>query len=190
MNTINKEIKRAPSTSKLFDERTLERDYAPLISLLKPGMQVLDVGCGTGAISKDIAKMIGPRGHVIGIDNTKHFIDSGKESYASVENLELIHCDLFSFEPDRQFDLVVSARTLQWLSNPQQAVVKMASMVKPGGWVSVLDYDHTALEWQSEPPLSMRRFYATFLRWRADAGMNNSIAVDAKDYFAEAGLQY
>lgn len=184
----NKEIKRDPSTSKLFDERSLERDYAPLISLLQPGMQVLDVGCGTGAISKDIAQRTGPRGHVTGIDNTKHFIDSGKETYQSVENLTLIHSDLFEFETHEKFDLIVSARTLQWLSNPQEAIAKIKNMLKPGGWLSILDYDHTALAWQPEPPLSMRRFYATFLRWRADAGMNNQIAVDAADYLTEAGF--
>lgn len=189
MATTNKEIKRSPSTSKLFDERTLERDYAPLVSLLQPGMKVLDVGCGTGAISKDIAKVVGPQGHITGIDNTKHFIDSGKETYQSVENLKLIHTDLFQFEQNEQFDLIVSARTLQWLSNPEEAVARMKEMLKPGGWLSILDYDHTGIEWSPEPPLSMRRFYATFLRWRADAGMNNQVALDAAGYLADAGFK-
>jgi len=189
MAITNKEIKRDPSTSKLFDERSLQRDYATLASLLKSGMQVLDVGCGTGAISKDIAKIIGPQGHITGIDNTGHFIESGKETYKEVENLELIHTDLFNFNPAEKFDLIVSARTIQWLSNPQEAVAKMKSMLKPGGWLSVLDYDHTALAWTPEPPLSMRRFYATFLRWRSDAGMNNEVAEDAKGFFEELGFQ-
>jgi hypothetical protein len=61
-------------------------------------------------------------------------------------------------------------------------------MLKPGGILSILDYNHEALEWQPEPPASMRQFYATFLRWRGDAGMNNHIAEDLPDYFTEAGL--
>ncbi|NCD71418.1 methyltransferase domain-containing protein [Mucilaginibacter agri] len=185
----NKFIKRDPSTSKLFDERSLQRDYATLTSLLKPGLKVLDVGCGTGAISKDIANIIGPQGHITGIDNTGHFIESGKGTYKDVENLELIHTDLFDFHPEEKFDLIVSARTIPWLSNPQEAVAKMKSMLKPGGWLSVLDYDHTELEWTPEPPLSMRRFYATFLRWRSDAGMNNEVAEDAKGFFEELGFR-
>jgi hypothetical protein len=52
----------------------------------------------------------------------------------------------------------------------------MYSLLKPGGTVSILDYNHEALEWQPQPPVSMQRFYATFLRWRGDAGMNNHIA--------------
>jgi SAM-dependent methyltransferase len=185
----NKEIKReGEGTAKLFDERSLEADYATLSPLLKQGWRVLDIGCGTGAISKGIAQKVGPTGHVTGIDNTAYFIESGKETYADVENLELVHADLLTFEPTEKFDLIVAARVLQWLNNPQEAVVKLKSMLKPGGILSVLDYNHEALEWQPEPPASMRQFYATFLRWRGDAGMNNHIAEDLPGYFTEAGL--
>jgi ubiquinone/menaquinone biosynthesis C-methylase UbiE len=186
---MNKEIKReGEGTAKLFDERSLEADYATLPALLKQGWRVLDIGCGTGAISKGIAQKVGSTGHVTGIDNTAYFIESGKETYASVKNLELVHADLFTFEPTEKFDLIVAARVLQWLNNPQEAVVKLKSMLKPGGILSVLDYNHEALEWQPEPPASMRQFYATFLRWRGDADMNNHIAEDLPDYFTEAGL--
>jgi len=189
MQTVNKYIKRDPDTNKMFDARNLDNDYATLKSLLKPGMQVLDVGCGTGAISKDIAKRVGPQGHVTAIDNTEHFIISGRETYGDVENLELICKDLFDFDTDKKFDLIVTARTLQWLSNPVQALAKMKNMLKPGGWLSVLDYNHTAIEWQPEPPASMLVFYAAFLRWRNDAGMNNRVADDAAGYFEELGIK-
>ena len=186
---IQKEIKReGKGTAKLFDERSLEADYATLPALLQTGWQVLDVGCGTGAISKGIAIKVGSSGHVTGIDNTAYFIESGKKTYADVTNLNLIHTDLFSYEPEEKFDLITVARTLQWLSNPQEAVVKLMSMLKPGGILSVLDYNHEALDWQPQPPASMLRFYATFLRWRGDAGMNNHIAEDLPEYFTKAGL--
>jgi SAM-dependent methyltransferase len=184
-----KEIKReGKGTAKLFDERSLEVDYATLPPLLQPGWKVLDVGCGTGAISKGIALAVGSEGHVTGIDNTAYFIESGKETYAAIDNLELIHTDLFAYEPAEKLDLITSARTLQWLGSPQEAVVKFKSMLKPGGILSVLDYNHEALEWQPQPPASMLKFYATFLRWRGDAGMNNHIAEDLPGYFTEAGL--
>ena len=186
---MNKEIKRDESANKIFDNRSLEKDYRTLVPILKPGMNVLDVGCGTGAISKGIADRVGPTGHVTGIDNTEAFIISGKETNKSSTNLELVHADLFPFQTEEKFDLIVSARTLQWLSTPQEALVKMKSMLKPGGIVSILDYNHEAIEWQPLPPESMQRFYATFLRWRADAGMNNHIAEDLPDYFQEAGFE-
>jgi hypothetical protein len=44
------------------------------------------------------------------------------------------------------------------------------------------------LEWEPQPPESMRSFYKIFLKWRADAGMNNHIAEDLAGYFAETGF--
>jgi len=186
---MNKTINRDhQTTNKIFDNRSLQVDYATLIPLLKEGLRVLDVGCGTGAISNGIAKLVGPTGCVIGIDNTEKFIVSGKESYKETVNLELIHSDLFNYDNDEKFDLIVAARTLQWLSNPLDALIKMKSLLKPGGQISILDYNHEKLEWNPQPPKSMQLFYAAFLKWRADAGMNNQIADDLAGYFQEAGL--
>lgn len=186
---MNKHIERdGKATAKHFDTRNLQNDYATLPPLLKEGMRVLDVGCGTGAISKGIAALVGPSGHVVGIDHTEAFISSGRETYKHVSNLELHHADLFTFEPEEKFDLIVSARVLQWLSNPKVALQKLKSLLKPGGQLSILDYNHEALEWQPEPPQSMRTFYQIFLKWRADAGMNNHIAEDLAEYMQEAGF--
>lgn len=187
---MNKTIHRDPvNATRIFDDRTVEADYTTLIPILKPGLQVLDVGCGTGAISAGIARYVGPAGRVVGIDNTGSFIDSGKETYGEVVNLDLINADLFDWNPDEKFDLIVSARVLQWLKNPKDALIKMKSLLGPGGVVSILDYNHSAIQWQPQPPQSMLTFYDAFLRWREDAGMNNQIADDLPEYFSEAGFR-
>ncbi len=184
----NKHIHRDGEATKIFDDRSLTNDYRNLASILKPGMKVLDVGCGTGSISKDIAIIVGESGKVTGIDNTENFILSGSESYQDIKNLELIHIDLFDFNPEEKYDLIVSARTLQWLSNPKEALLKMKSLLKPNGQISILDYDHTSLNWNPSPPESMQSFYNTFLKWRHDAGMNNRIGEDLSNLLNEAGF--
>ena len=185
----NKHIERDGQTAtKIFDNRSLKIDYRTLEPILEKGMSVLDVGCGTGSISKDIAKIIGDSGKVTGIDNTEKFIESGKVTYENIKNLELIHCDIFDFEPHQKFDLIVSARTLQWLRNPKDALLKMKSLLKPNGRISILDYNHNNLEWNPEPPESMKDFYKTFLKWRKDAGMNNGIADDLPNLMKEIGM--
>lgn len=185
----NKHIERDGQTAtKIFDNRSLKVDYRTLGPILKQGMSVLDVGCGTGAISKDIANSVGSSGKVIGIDNTEKFIQSGKATYERIQNLELRHCDLFDFEPHQKFDLIVSARVLQWLNNPKDALLKMKSLLKPNGIISILDYNHNNLEWSPEPPESMKAFYKIFLKWRNDAGMNNGIADDLPELMQEIGL--
>ena len=185
----NKHIERdGQTTTKIFDNRSLKIDYRTLEPILKQGMIILDVGCGTGSISKDIANIIGNSGKVIGIDNTDKFIESGRESYKKIQNLELIHSDLFEFETSQKFDLITSARTLQWLSNPEEALLKMKSLLKPNGIISILDYNHNNLEWNPEPPRSMKMFYKTFLKWRNEAGMNNGIADDLPDLMRKIGM--
>lgn len=175
-------------TSVVLDSRSLQNSYASLLPSLTKGMKVLDVGCGTGAISAGIAEAVGPDGKVVGIDSSDHLIAKGKTDHAHVPNLELLEADLFSFEPGYKFDLIVSARVLQWLSNPYEALLRFKELLLPGGEVSILDYDHTALEWQPAPPESMLRFYKAFLQWRADAGMDNRISVHLPDLFSKAGF--
>jgi ubiquinone/menaquinone biosynthesis C-methylase UbiE len=182
----NKVINRDNSANKIFDDRTLATDYRTLQSFLRPGMKVLDVGCGTGSITKDIAKHVG---FITGIDNTEKFIISGKESYGNIHNMELIATDLFQFDPKEKFDLIVSARTMQWLSDVPMALLKLKSMLKEGGTLSILDYNHTKVEWTPEPPAVMKKFYAAFLKWRTEAGMNNQVGDDLPQLFQEAGFK-
>ena len=88
----NKHIERdGQAATKIFDNRSLSIDYRTLEPILKKGISVLDVGCGTGSISKDIANIVGDSGKVIGIDNTEKFIESGKETYKNIENVNTLN---------------------------------------------------------------------------------------------------
>ncbi len=187
--TENKVIDRvAQNASNIFNQRTLEKDYRTLISALKPGLRVLDIGCGTGAITKDIAHIVGSTGYVVGIDNTASFISEGKSLFAGIQNLELVHADLLDFVSKEKFDLIISARTFQWISTIDKAIDKVKSLLKPQGQLSILDYNHEMINWNPKPPVSMLHFYNMFLMWRKDAGMNNRIAFDMIDILEEHGF--
>jgi ubiquinone/menaquinone biosynthesis C-methylase UbiE len=51
-------------------QRSLETSHRRLAELLRPGMAVLDVGCGAGAITRGIAEAVAPGGHALGLDVT------------------------------------------------------------------------------------------------------------------------
>ncbi|MDR3713573.1 MAG: class I SAM-dependent methyltransferase [Puia sp.] len=93
-----------------------------IIALQKTGIRVLDIGCGTGAITAGIAEWVGEHGHVTGIDSSDHLIAKGHAQYSSLHNLELIEADLFGYRPDQPFYLVVSARVLPWLPPPPRSM--------------------------------------------------------------------
>lgn len=188
--TENKHIHRTDnSLDALFNHRELESDYKTLLTALRPGLRVLDIGCARGSVSKDIAQIVGPTGQVIAIDKTQAFINQAKQDYSEVENLEFIESDLFEFQSTEKFDLIVSARTWSWISTLDKAIDKLKSLLKPSGQVSILDFNHEAINWQPAIPKSMQHFYNMFLMWRKDAGMNNRLAFDLADILEEHGFR-
>ena len=172
---------------KIFERRTLSSDYRTIMPLLSSGMEILDVGCGTGTLTNEVASYIGD-GTIIGLDNTQSFIDSGNELYRNTKNLNLVCSNIFNYQPPHPFDLIITARTMQWLSDIPRALGLFKSWLKPGGQISILDYNHTTIEWNPAPPESMLTFYHTFLQWRADAGMNNRVADEVAALLQEAGF--
>ena len=176
------------SDPRILARRTLERDHRCLVQFLKPGLSVLDVGCGTGAITAGIAKAVGPHGYVIGVDRDEALLERGRTQYASLSNLRFEIGDAITLTFRAQFDVVTAARTLQWIAEPAVAISKMRAAAKPSGMIVVLDYNHTNNEWQPDPPREFRIFYDAFLAWRHSNGWRNQIADELPDLFRSAGL--
>src|SRR5688572_17503057 len=120
-------------TNAVLDKRSIERSNANLLQVLKPGQTVLDVGCGSGAITHGIAAYTGPEGQVVGVDRSEALINQAKEQFAAVANLSFYCADILDFNPSLRFDVITTARTLQWIANPEQIVAKMKSLLKPDG---------------------------------------------------------
>lgn len=176
------------NNSSIIDARSLSNSHRRLADILKPGMTVLDIGCGTGAITSDIVDIVGDTGKVIGIDNNKALINSAQEKYAGVPNLTFEVADIYNLPYKNDFDIVTAARILQWLDKPQIALENMVKVTKDDGKVIVLDYNHEKITWEPDIPTSMAKFYKSFLNWRAGSGMNNQIADDLEQMFKSSGL--
>ncbi len=176
-------------TAVLLDERSLEKSNANLVELLRQGQRVLDVGCGSGAITTGICNYVGGQGMVIGIDRSEELIGLAREKYSGIPNLQFICGDVLTFLPQSDFDIITSARTLQWVAHPENLIDKMTSILKPGGFLTILDYNHSLIQWDPLPPESMRHFYHQFLKWRSDAGMDNEIGDHLAGILGANGLQ-
>src|SRR5215813_10094942 len=94
------------SDPRTLGRRTLQRDHRCLAELLRPGLSVLDVGCGTGAIAAGIAKAVGPSGYVVGIDRDEALLDLARTEHAMLPNLQFECGDATALSFRAQFDIV------------------------------------------------------------------------------------
>jgi len=65
----------------------------------------------------------------------------------------------------------------------------MKSATKIGGGILIADYNHDKISWNPQPPSSMLNFYASYLKWRAEAGMDNTIADNLPLLFRKVGIE-
>jgi ubiquinone/menaquinone biosynthesis C-methylase UbiE len=175
-------------TENILDTRTLSTSHRRLAQLLEPGMMVLDVGCGTGAITRGVAEIVGEQGEVIGLDSSEMLISDARAANTVVPGLSFVAGDVYSLPYRDTFDIVSAARVLQWLAKPADALRQITAATRPGGRVLVLDYNHEKIRWNPEPPESFLSFYDAFLRWRSDAGMDNRLADHLEALFQNVGL--
>lgn len=117
--------------------RTLENDAPELIPFLKPGMKVLDVGCGPGAITMGVAEVVNP-GEVVGIEPAENRVDTGND-IARERGLDNVSFKVGAAQkldfPDDEFDVVYSNTVLHHCMDPIGVLREQRRVAKPGGLV-------------------------------------------------------
>jgi arsenite methyltransferase len=109
---------------------------------LQPGERVIDVGCGGGIDSLIAASMVGPSGHVIGIDMTPSMVEKARASAAAanVNNVEFREGfgEALPVE-DGWADVVISNGVLNLMPDKDAALREMARVLNPGGRLQIGD---------------------------------------------------
>src|SRR6476659_5521983 len=135
-------------------KRTAEEAAAFLLPELKPGMRLLDVGCGPGSITRGLAERLVP-GEVVGIDLSQEALASAREDAAArgLGNLSYVEGSVYELPfPDASFDVVFAHQVLQHLKEPSAAIREMLRVLRRGGWIAVRDVDWgTVAYWPPDP---------------------------------------
>jgi ubiquinone/menaquinone biosynthesis C-methylase UbiE len=139
--------------------RTVENSCPHLLPYLKnPTLKILDVGCGPGTISVDLASRI-PQGFVYAIDPSADVIAKARQhaEEKGVSNVRFEVGDIFKWADldgveEASFDVVHAHQVLQHLQDPLGAMKQMVRLVKPGGVLAVRDCDYSAMSWYPEHP--------------------------------------
>ena len=132
--------------------RTVENSAAFAMPYLRDGISLLDVGCGPGTITADLASRI-PAGEVVGVDLPSDVIDAAQREFGATANLRFEVGDVYAlqFAAD-SFDLVYAHQVLQHLGDPVAALREMLRVLRPGGHVAVRDSDYGAFLWSPYDP--------------------------------------
>ena len=122
---------------------------------VKPGMRVLDVGCGPGKTTSILYEMVQPGGSAVGIDLSLDRISYAKNHYCRQSGIDFTVCNLK--EPlisIGQFDLIWVRFVLEYFREESYNIVRnLSEALKPGGYLCLLDLDYNCLSHHGLPPM-------------------------------------
>jgi ubiquinone/menaquinone biosynthesis C-methylase UbiE len=135
--------------------RTAANSAAYLLPHLQPGQRLLDVGCGPGTITVDLATHVAP-GEVVGIDRSAEVVAQA-QALDAPGNVRFETGDVYALAyEDASFDVVHAHQVLQHLSDPVGALRELRRVLRPGGRLAVRDSDYGAFTWAPASPAIAR----------------------------------
>ncbi|WP_174537314.1 class I SAM-dependent methyltransferase [Micromonospora chalcea] len=135
--------------------RTAENSAAYLLPHLASGASLLDVGCGPGTITADLAARVTP-GRVTAVEMSAEALRLAQAEAAArgQDNIDFAVADVHSLDfDDDTFDVVHAHQVLQHVADPVRALREMRRVCRPGGLVAARDSDYSAFTWFPSLPV-------------------------------------
>lgn len=133
--------------------RTAQDSASFLLPHIQPHFNILDVGCGPGTITADLADLV-PRGKVTGVDRAEAVLENAR---GHVQQRGISNCIFEAVDanglpyPDASFDVVFCHQVLQHVKDPVGILKEMHRVAKPGGIVAAREADYKSFAWYPEP---------------------------------------
>jgi SAM-dependent methyltransferase len=178
---------------RLTDQGRLAAPYTRALLLeagVRPGMRVLDVGCGAGDVSLLAAELVGPSGEVVGLDINARALELARARAAAIgaTQVTFVQADLREFPVDTLFDVAVGRLVLMYLADPAGVVRRVAQHVRPGGIVAFqeLQIEHASLA--SSPVPLWDQWHSWILQAFRYSHAETNMGIRLRQTFLDAGL--
>jgi SAM-dependent methyltransferase len=179
----------APAVVRQHAQRTADEAAAFLRPDLKPGMRLIDVGCGPGSITRGLAEWLAP-GEVVGLDPSGATLEGARRDAAArgLSNLRYEEGSVYALPfPDDSFDVAYAHQVFQHLRERGAALREMLRVVRRGGLIALREVDWgTVAYWPRDPWLD--RYVDMHLKtWRRNGG-EPEMGRRMRALFNEAGV--
>lgn len=142
------------SVLRSHTQRSAENSAAYLLPHLRPGMTLLDAGCGPGTITADLALRVAP-GRVVAVDAATGVLAQaeGHARDRGITTISFQEADVYALPfPGATFDAAHAHQVLQHLADPVAALRELRRVTRPGGVVAVRDVDYASMVWAPLDP--------------------------------------
>lgn len=159
---------------------------------LKPGMTVLEIGCGMGDMACWLAQQVAPTGKVIAIDTAEDSLQIAREKATKkdITNVQFLNLDVHEVESlGQQFDFTYGRWVLIFSSNPRILVKKIYDVINPGGIFTHETLNIGELGLFSYPEQSIVAQYANLIKeFSTSEGRDLAFSYHLYDEFKSLGL--
>ena len=177
-------------TKEWMSKRTARRELAFLLPYLRPGMAVIDCGCGPGSITVGLAEIVAP-GQVVGLDIEPRQLETARrlaaERGASTLRFEAGSVYELPFA-DASFDVAVAHFVIEHVREPIRALREIRRVLKPGGIAAIKDPYYPAFTLRPRIPV-ITRVEELVTKVRSHLGASVAYAADLRASLLEAGFE-
>jgi SAM-dependent methyltransferase len=157
-----------------------------------PGQRILDVGCGPGYATFDLANLVGPGGRVVAVDVSERFVGylDAERRRRGVEQIETRAEDLETLSvPESSVDGAFARWVLCFVRDPRGVVERVARSLRPGGAFTVMDYCHYQSFTVAPRSAAIERVVGAVAQSFRRHGGNPDVGLDVPAFMRQAGLE-
>jgi SAM-dependent methyltransferase len=186
LGASDQELARLDGQAEYYRPATLDAMHWAGI---KPGMRVLDLGSGTGAVAFAAAELVGSTGTVLGLDQQDVSVRTATDNAAALglDNVSFVPGDLTTWTTDERFDAITGRLVTMYLADPAATIERLTGLLRPGGIVLLQEFSISGARQAPETPLFRRTLDAVLVAFEA-IGASTDFGLDLDHVFVGAGL--